>query len=92
MYIDEANLFLGGATMVACWTVALFFAKFWRRTGDQLFGCFALAFLFLGIERIILSYMRTQPEMSSPAVYLIRLAAFLLLIWAIIKKNLAEKK
>lgn len=92
MNVDHINIFIGGAIMMACWTVALYFAKFWRRTRDQLFGCFALAFLLLGVERIVLAYMRAQPEMNSPAVYFMRMAAFLLIIWAILRKNLAAKK
>lgn len=92
MSADHINIFLGGAIMACCWVAALFFAKYWRRTRDLLFGGFAFAFFLLGVERIILAYMRSQPEMTSPAVYLMRLAAFLIIIAAILHKNLAAKK
>jgi hypothetical protein len=33
---------LAGAITMGLWAIALFFLRFWRRTQDQLFACFAL--------------------------------------------------
>jgi hypothetical protein len=86
------NVYLGGAIMTACWVASLFFLKFWKRTRDGFFGAFALAFFILGLERVVLAYTRAAQETTSPAVYLMRLAAFLVIIAAILHKNIEAKK
>jgi uncharacterized membrane protein HdeD (DUF308 family) len=78
--------FISGAIMTLCFTAALIFARFWRRTHDRLFVWFALAFCLFGIERIVLAIVRA-PETSTPAIYLFRLLGFLLIIGAIVDKN-----
>jgi hypothetical protein len=83
--------FLGGAIVFGYWLIALFFLKFWRRTADAFFGSFALAFFLLGVGRIIEAYVRTN-EVATPSVYLFRLLAFAIIIYAIVQKNLANKK
>lgn len=81
-----------GAIVLGCWAIALFFFRFWRKTGDRLFVFFASAFLLLGIERIVLALLNQESDYKSWA-YLIRLAAFLLIFFAIITKNgMARKK
>ncbi len=75
---------LAGAIMVSAWAISVFFLRFWRKTRDRLFGYFAVSFLLLGIERV--SILVTEGEARS-LVYLIRLGAFLLIIFAIIDKN-----
>ena len=75
---------LAGAIMLNAWAIAVFFLRFWKKTGDRLFGWFAACFTLLGIERIsIMSF----PEEVHFRVYLIRLAAFLMIIFAILDKN-----
>ena len=78
--------FLGGAILVGCWAIALFFLRFWVRTHDRLFIHFAFAFLLLGVERIVLLLLNQESEYKS-YVYLIRLASFLVIAFAIIQKN-----
>lgn len=79
-------LFLSGALMLAFFVAGVFFWRFWRRTGDRFFAIFSAAWLLLGIERLVLGIMN-QPEQLNPGIYFIRLAAFLLIIAAIIDKN-----
>ena len=43
---------LAGAIMVSAWAISVFFFRFWRKTGDRLFGLFSASFLLLGLERI----------------------------------------
>ena len=43
---------LGGATVMACFVVGLFFLRFWRTTDDRLFGFFALAVSAQKVEQI----------------------------------------
>jgi membrane-associated PAP2 superfamily phosphatase len=78
--------FLGGCAVVSLLVIALFFIKFWRQTRDRLFLFFAGAFLGLMMERLLRSAMFLEAEMA-PFVYSVRLAAFVLIIVAIIDKN-----
>ena len=78
--------FLNGAICMACFTIALFFFRFWRRTADRLFFIFGAAFLLLMIERIVLVTIGASHEFA-PFVYLVRLLAFVLIIIGIIDKN-----
>lgn len=78
--------FLAGALMLACWAVGYFFSRFWKKTGDRFFRVFAWAFWVLAIERVVLLIVSADHEFR-PYVYLVRLTAFLLIIWAIIEKN-----
>jgi hypothetical protein len=75
---------LAGAIMLNAWAISLFFLRFWKKTRDRLFVWFAIAFLLLGIERISIVWL---PGESHFHVYLLRLAAFLLIIFAIWDKN-----
>jgi hypothetical protein len=80
------NDFLMGAMAMACWVAALFFLRFWRDTSDRLFALFACAFFLLGITRIGLACWH---ELSEGQTYFhwLRLAAFVLILIAIIDKN-----
>ena len=80
------TLFLHGAICMACFTIALFFFRFWRRTADRLFAIFGIAFLLLMTERVILVTIDRSHEFA-PYVYLVRLLAFALIIAGIIDKN-----
>ena len=78
--------FVSGAVMMGCLVIATFFARSWRRTGDRLFGWFGLSFLLLASERFLIDLTHAE-ELSTPWVYLIRLAAFALIAIAIVEKN-----
>ena len=78
--------FLAGAVTFGFFACALFFLRFWQRTRDFLFQSFAIAFLLLGIVQAILALGNIPVEERS-WVYAIRLAAFLLILFAIIRKN-----
>jgi membrane protein CcdC involved in cytochrome C biogenesis len=78
--------FVAGATMLASAAVALFFYRFWRESGDRLFGIFALAFGVFAVNRLILSVLDETNE-NRTYVYLVRLAAFVLILVGIVDKN-----
>ena len=80
------KIFLHGAICMACFTIALFFFRFWRRTADRLFFIFGAAFLLLMFERVVLVTIGASHEFA-PFVYLVRLLAFVLIIIGIIDKN-----
>lgn len=81
-----ADDFLSGAISMGFATASLLFLKFWTRTRDRLFLAFAVSFLLLGLNQALLSYTDVPVEERS-ALYLIRLAAFLIIIWALWSKN-----
>jgi hypothetical protein len=78
--------FLSGAVAFGFLVCALFFLRFWRRTHDQLFLSFALAFVLLGLGQGILALANIPAEERS-YLFLIRLAAFALILVAILRKN-----
>jgi len=79
--------FLDGAITLAFVVIALFFLRFFRSTRDYLFLYFAIAFIVLGLNRVAFAWMRPADEAASFTLYLVRLAAFLLILWAIVDKN-----
>jgi hypothetical protein len=81
------DLFLSGALFAFSLVAAMQFFRAWRQTGDRLFMMFGLAFWLLSLERVLLAMHRLQGE-DRPAIYLVRLFAFLLISFAILQKNL----
>lgn len=79
--------FLSGAVALGFAACALFFLRFWRRTREQLFLAFAISFLLLGIAQTVLA-LANIPTEERGSIYLIRLAAFALILIAICRKNL----
>jgi hypothetical protein len=84
------SAFLQGATMLASFAIAVFFLRYWRQTGDRLFGVFALAFTLFGANRIVLASLDTDSE-ARTWVYLLRAFMFLAIIGAIIDKNMQRR-
>ena len=78
--------FLGGMVSGGFFVATLFFLRFWRQTGEKLFASFAAAFALLGIAQSLLSLTGAPVEERS-WIYLIRLSAFLLILFAIYQKN-----
>ena len=75
-----------GALTIAYAIIALFFFKFRSRTGDRLFALFALAFLILSGQRLVLTVAREWGE-HSVWLYTLRLLAFVVIVYAIVDKN-----
>lgn len=82
--------FLAGAATMGLLVSALFFLRFWRDTQDGLFLGFAVAFLLLGAGQTILALADTPAEERAP-IYVIRLVAFLLILYVIARKNLRSR-
>jgi hypothetical protein len=84
------NQLLAGAIAMGSFVIALFFLRFWRTTRDRFFLYFALSFLIEGVHRIYASNENMGED--SPTHYLVRLAAYLLILWAIYEKNFPRDK
>jgi len=80
-------LLLLGAIAMACLVAGLFFLRSWKKTGDRFFLFFALSFFIEGLNRAMLG-LSGDPNEGRPLFYLIRLFSFLLILIAIIEKNL----
>lgn len=79
------NEFMLGAMATASGVIGLFFLRYWRKTSDGLFLCFALAFWMLGGNWFVLAFVnRDEPQ---TALYSMRLLAFCLIIAGIWVKN-----
>ena len=75
-----------GAIIMGYAVAALFFLKFWRRTGDRLFLAFAAAFMLMAATPGLTALLHVPREEQSP-FYLLRLLAFLIIILAVIGKS-----
>jgi hypothetical protein len=78
--------FLSGAVTMGFFASALFFLNFWKRSRDELFISFAVAFALLGVGQAVL-ILASIPEEERSELFLIRLLAFALILFAIIRKN-----
>lgn len=83
--------FLLGIIFTTSLIAALFFLKFWRHTGDILFLAFAAAFTIEGLNRISFLFLE-RPNEGGPAIYMVRLLAFLLIVAAIIARNRGARR
>lgn len=81
---------ISGAIVMGYVVAALHFLKFWKRTNDRLFVLFAGAFALLAGQRAGLSLLSGQPD-THLYLYLTRVLAFLVIIYAIIDKNRAAR-
>jgi hypothetical protein len=81
--------YLSGAVTMGFVVAALFFLRFWARTRDGLFGIFAAAFLMMALNQALVTLGGIAREEQS-WIYLLRLAAFVLIIVAIARKNVAR--
>jgi hypothetical protein len=77
---------LDGGSIVAAAAISLFFLRFHRATADRLFAFFALAFAIFSLDRILLVALPGDTE-ARTVVYLVRAAAFVTIIAAIVDKN-----
>jgi hypothetical protein len=80
------NDFLGGAIVMGFAVATLMFLKFWRRTREALFLAFSGSFLLLSVTQALLSLGGFVDEQRS-WLYLLRLAAFLLILFALFLQN-----
>jgi len=83
--------FLMGVIAMGLAVAGLFFLRFWKETRDRLFAAFALAFFILAVNRVFLALMWQGNEEEATFLYLVRLLAFVIILIAIVDKNLSRK-
>lgn len=83
------TLFVAGLLVMGYAVAALYFGRFYRMSGDRLFLFFAAGFALLAIQRLSLAAAGLLP-MPLLAYYVLRLAAFVVILWGILDKNRAR--
>jgi hypothetical protein len=89
--MDATITFIGGASLMASLVIALYFLRFWRETRDRLFAIFAVAFAVFAVNRYFLTFIDEAHE-GRTLLYLVRLLVFLLILGAIIDKNVSGRR
>ncbi len=84
------NLILLGAIAMASLVAALFFLRFWKDTEDHFFLFFAISFFVEGINRAALG-LSGHPNEDRPIFYFVRFLSFVLILIAILDKNLRRR-
>ena len=80
------NAFLSGAIMICFLVAGLFFFRFWKQTRDRLFLMFSLSFWLLGVNQLGFIFAE-EGSAGRSYIYLIRLAAFVLILIGVFDKN-----
>ena len=80
-----------GAVAMASLVAAMFFLRFWKHTRDKFFLWFAVSFAIEGLNRAALG-LSQDPNEGQPFFYIIRFLSYLLIVIAIVSKNLAKSK
>lgn len=79
--------FISGLITMGFVVGGVFFLRFWVKTRDGLFGAFAVAFWLLALNQG-LPILYGTPREEQSWVYLLRVAAFSLIILSIVQKNM----
>lgn len=81
--------FMSGAITLGFMVAAVFFLRFWRRTSDRLFLAFAAGFFLLALNQGLAQWMGAADERVG-YTYLLRVIGFVIILAAIVDKNLAR--
>jgi hypothetical protein len=68
----------------------LFFLRFWKDTGDRFFLFFAVSLLIEGVNYAALGFSN-DPNEGRPFFYFVRFLWFLLILIAIVQKNMIKE-
>ncbi len=83
--------FISGLITMGFIIAGLFFLRFWMKTRDLLFVAFAASFWLLATNQALVALIDVAREERS-WIYLLRVAAFALIIAAVIWKNRGPSK
>ena len=82
--------YVSGAVTFGYLVAALFFLRFWRRTHDRLFVAFGIAFVLLALNQALAQWLGAADERVG-YTYLLRVLGFVLILGAIIDKNVSKR-
>jgi Family of unknown function (DUF5985) len=89
--MDILVAYLGGAVTLGYLVAGAFFLRFWHRTRDRLFLAFAVAFTLLSVNQILATFIGAGDE-NVVYPYLLRVLGFILILAAIVDKNLTTRR
>lgn len=81
---------LRGASITTDVCIAIFFLRFWSEKRDALFFFFALAFALMAVSTFVVVWVGRIADFA-PVAYVLRLLAYVLIIFAIVNKNRPSK-
>ena len=84
--MDTLHIAMLGGLVASCVYAALLFVRFWRRSEDRFHALMAAAMVLLGANWVAVTIIRPSGEPDS-LIYLVRLAAFVVILFAIVDKN-----
>jgi Family of unknown function (DUF5985) len=82
--LQVLSIYLSGYITLGHLTAGVFFLRFWKQTNDRLFVMFMLAFWLLGAIRVLMIFQTGEDHVY----YWVRLAAYVIILAAIVDKNL----
>jgi hypothetical protein len=88
--VETLYNFLLGVLVTCGLAIGLFFVRFWRSSGERLFLWFAVGFVLLGASWAAVAAQPAGRQTYAEAwwqVYLLRLAAYVVIIWGVVEKN-----
>lgn len=88
--IPSIELFFLGAVAAMFIIAGVFFLRFWRESRDSFFLAFAISFLIRGLNNFQRVFM-PHPNVGDTWNYVIDLCSSLLILIAILRKNLGHK-
>lgn len=81
--------YLSGAVTLGYVVAMLFFLRFWKRTADRLFLAFGVAFALLALNQALAQWLGAADERVG-YTYLLRVLGFVLILAAIVDKNVSQ--
>lgn len=85
------NDFLSGILVMEALAIGLYQVRFWRRSQDRLFLCFAIGFGLMAANRLALFFVEDEDE-TRTYLFIVRLLAFVIILWGIWDKNRASRR
>jgi hypothetical protein len=70
---------------------AAFFLRFWRKTRDRLFLAFGVAFALLSVNQLLATFIDAGDE-NVVFAYVLRVLGFILILAAIVDKNVSARR
>jgi len=89
--MDIISAYLSGAVTLGYLVAGASFLRFWRKTRDRLFLAFGVAFGLLSVNQILATAIDAGDE-SVIYAYLLRVLGFVLILSAIVDKNLSMRR
>lgn len=83
--------YLAGAVTLGFLVAGALFLRFWRRTRDRLFLAFAAAFALLAVNQALATFLGAGNELT-PYTYVLRVLGFVLILFAIVDKNISNRR